>query len=249
MFNKKAFTLAEILITLGVIGIVSALTIPSLMHAYKKHLIETRLKYTVSVLSNLARQVQEEEGSFQSIYQRTADDGNLNNRSVAFHEVLLKYIKAYPCSSIKSYGYRISQRQCMVTASRNFSNWQGIVAGEKLVLPNGIGFSFYNQNTTGNIPVDVDLGISSHKMIYGVDYFKLILVPDGQIKAVNKDGSGWHFKCNSKFRGSDSKVITNVRERCEDTGRDDYQGYYSTYCAALIECNGWKIPKDYPIKF
>ena len=118
------------------------------------------------------------------------------------------------------------------------------------MLPNGIGFAFYNMDTTGNIiPVDIDLGISSHKMIYGVDYFKLILVPDGQIKAVNKDGSNYHFKCSSTFRGSDNEVITNVRERNEDPGRDDYQGYYATYCAALIECNGWKIPKDYPIKF
>ena len=36
---KKAFTLAEVLITLGIIGIVAAMTIPNLMNNYtqKKH--------------------------------------------------------------------------------------------------------------------------------------------------------------------------------------------------------------------
>lgn len=34
------FTLAEVLITLGIIGVVAALTIPNLMTAHKKHKIE-----------------------------------------------------------------------------------------------------------------------------------------------------------------------------------------------------------------
>ena len=34
---KKAFTLAEILITLGIIGVVAAITIPGLITTYKAH--------------------------------------------------------------------------------------------------------------------------------------------------------------------------------------------------------------------
>jgi len=41
---KKAFTLSEVLITLGVIGVVSALTIPSLIQNYQKHLFVSQLK-------------------------------------------------------------------------------------------------------------------------------------------------------------------------------------------------------------
>lgn len=33
---KKAFTMAEVLITLGIIGIIAALTIPNLIEGYKK---------------------------------------------------------------------------------------------------------------------------------------------------------------------------------------------------------------------
>ena len=39
---KKAFTLAEVLITLGIVGVIAAITIPGLMTAYRKKVIETR---------------------------------------------------------------------------------------------------------------------------------------------------------------------------------------------------------------
>ena len=39
-----AFTLAEVLITLGIIGIVAALTIPNVTSKYRKKVVETELK-------------------------------------------------------------------------------------------------------------------------------------------------------------------------------------------------------------
>lgn len=50
MVNKKAFTLAEVLITLGIIGIVAALTMPSLIANYKKQEYVTQLKKAVSTI-------------------------------------------------------------------------------------------------------------------------------------------------------------------------------------------------------
>lgn len=41
--KKIAFTLAEVLITLGVIGVVAAMTIPTLITSYQKHVVETKL--------------------------------------------------------------------------------------------------------------------------------------------------------------------------------------------------------------
>jgi len=46
--NKKGFTLAEVLITLGIIGIVAALTMPSLIANYKKMVYVTQLKKSYS---------------------------------------------------------------------------------------------------------------------------------------------------------------------------------------------------------
>lgn len=48
---KKAFTLAEILITLGIVGIISALTIPTLIQNYKKQVLVNQLKKATSEIS------------------------------------------------------------------------------------------------------------------------------------------------------------------------------------------------------
>ena len=47
-----AFTLAEVLITIGVIGIVAAIAIPSLINHYNDKVLETRYKKTKSILIN-----------------------------------------------------------------------------------------------------------------------------------------------------------------------------------------------------
>ncbi len=41
---KKAFTLAEVLITLGIIGVVAALTLPSLITNYKVKVLKINSK-------------------------------------------------------------------------------------------------------------------------------------------------------------------------------------------------------------
>lgn len=48
---NKAFTLAEVLVTLGIIGIISALTIPTLVNNYQKKVATTAAKKAYSTLS------------------------------------------------------------------------------------------------------------------------------------------------------------------------------------------------------
>ena len=49
----RGFTLAEVLITLGIIGVVAAMTIPMLIINYQKRLTLTRLKKTYSQLNQV----------------------------------------------------------------------------------------------------------------------------------------------------------------------------------------------------
>ncbi len=49
MTQRAGFTLAEVLITLGIIGVVAALTMPALMASYQKKVLETRIKKFYSV--------------------------------------------------------------------------------------------------------------------------------------------------------------------------------------------------------
>ena len=60
LHKKVAFTLAEVLITLGIIGVVAALTIPNVVSNYKKKVVETRLAQLYSVL-NQAVELSEEK--------------------------------------------------------------------------------------------------------------------------------------------------------------------------------------------
>lgn len=49
---KKGFTLAEVLITLGIIGIVAALTLPSLIQKHQKQVWVNQLKKSIAVWEN-----------------------------------------------------------------------------------------------------------------------------------------------------------------------------------------------------
>lgn len=59
---KQAFTLAEVLITLGIIGVVAALTIPTLIGNYQKKEVATRLQKMYNTIQNAISMAEEENG-------------------------------------------------------------------------------------------------------------------------------------------------------------------------------------------
>ena len=60
--NKVAFTLAEVLITLGVIGIVAAMTLPTLIANYKNKVLLNQAKNSYSKISNALLLVKTQNG-------------------------------------------------------------------------------------------------------------------------------------------------------------------------------------------
>lgn len=62
-FSFKAFTLAEVLITLGIIGVVASLTIPTLISNYQKEQTVTQLKKNYTAISQAIKQSEIENGS------------------------------------------------------------------------------------------------------------------------------------------------------------------------------------------
>ena len=64
--KKSGFTLAEVLITLGIIGVVAAMTIPTLMMNYQKQVWESKLKKAYSVATNACERMLVEENVFLS---------------------------------------------------------------------------------------------------------------------------------------------------------------------------------------
>lgn len=70
--KKRAFTLAEVLITLGIIGVVAAMTIPTLITNVKGARIRTQFKKSISTLNQAAK---------MNLAQYDWDFGAINNAS------------------------------------------------------------------------------------------------------------------------------------------------------------------------
>ncbi|MBO6086958.1 type II secretion system protein [bacterium] len=60
--KKSAFTLAEVLITLGVIGVVASITLPTLIKEYNKHAWVNALKQNYSLLNQGFRKMMADDG-------------------------------------------------------------------------------------------------------------------------------------------------------------------------------------------
>lgn len=67
--KKKSFTLAETLITLTIIGVIAALTVPTLISNYQKHTYVTRLKKAYSQLQNAVKMIPISEGCAAGDYE------------------------------------------------------------------------------------------------------------------------------------------------------------------------------------
>ena len=63
MRKKHGFTLAEVLITLGIIGVVSALTAPSLMSSFQKSKVGPSLKKFMNTIETANQHIMTDEGA------------------------------------------------------------------------------------------------------------------------------------------------------------------------------------------
>ena len=76
LFKKCAFTLAEVLITLGIIGIVAAMTMPALIANHRIKVLHTQFLKAYSDLSNAAKLFETHEDMTVYDYSYTYDCGN-----------------------------------------------------------------------------------------------------------------------------------------------------------------------------
>lgn len=78
---KKGFTLSEVLITLGIIGVVAALTIPELITQYKAKRLHSQFLKSYSVIQQAFKQMGEDDVS--------TDPTTYDNRT--FYKTFMKY--------------------------------------------------------------------------------------------------------------------------------------------------------------
>lgn len=109
---KTAFTLAEVLITLGIIGVVAAITIPSLISNIEDRALLSQFKKTYSMLNQALTFTNYERGVEYKCYTTNnsleAEDTNVYSRSECkeFYEDYLKHLKYLKVENIQRYPYK-----------------------------------------------------------------------------------------------------------------------------------------------
>ena len=221
-YRRVAFTLAEILITLGIIGVVAALTIPNVVSNYKKKVVETRLAKLYSVL-NQAVELSEEKNGACTTWEWGDVDKARNS------EFLEYWWKTYMADYIPS------------VDSVKTPNNSGSIGGYMVFFKDGTGLrieAIVSQYIWVVIYVNPKFNKQKFvsgayrdlvSMVSGRDYFSLYLWPE----------RGCSFDLHFYNNLSRSELI----EGC----KNPYP--YGAHCLYLIKNNGWKIPDDYPIKF
>ena len=137
--NKCGFTLSEAIITLAIIGVVAAITIPSLVQKYKERETVTRVKEFYSVFSQAYQLAILEHGTFDQWGlgdsvgvehedgSTTLDENTLNNLN-KFFDIMKKYLK---------YDYYIPFDSSNTGINADGSTPEARLSQKGLLLPNG----------------------------------------------------------------------------------------------------------------
>ena len=87
MEKFKAFTLAEVLVTLGIIGVVSAMTVPTLMQNYQRQSYVTQLHKVYNELGQAAERYKADNNLV------SLREGRIMGNKDEVHNFVLQYFK------------------------------------------------------------------------------------------------------------------------------------------------------------
>ena len=234
LIKKCAFTLAEVLITLGIIGVVAAITLPVLVQNYQKHVIINRLKVAYTTIGNAIDQAVSDYGDAQDWY---IPDGVAKVKSDYVSEhYLIPYLNIVKdCNHSKAKG-------CVPTnKSPDNSVYTLVVASSRvLLLSNGVAINVFSGSFGGT---------SNDKRI-------LIYLYINGIKDININGKDVFYTELGGYEGAytfnPNKLMpygfSNSKDRINYTTGSNSCNKNSNgmKCFALILYDNWKITKDYP---
>ena len=234
--KNLAFTLAEVLITLGIIGIVAAMVIPSLINAYQKHVTVTRLKQTYAQITQAVKLSEADNGDLSGWDMSTPDWHNYDAGATE------KFARTYIVPYLK-YNHLCGKGQTSCTKYSSKYLHGGRIAGLEnyftIVLMNGVILKIFARDTWSEIFIDINGSSGANTL--GKDLFVIVL---------NKTAAGVPMK--NRVSGVFMYGNGFTREQLLKTGYNNYicsmQGgaFNGYYCGEVIRLDGWKISKDYP---
>ena len=218
----KGFTLAEALITLGVIGVVAAVTLPTLVQHYKKQRTSARLKKFYSTMQQaiLRSEIDNGPSKYWEFQQMAYDEsGNIDyDKNQAFtYNFLNKYITPYM-------NYNKLTEGSYTPASETE---EAVEERVTLYLSDGSLIRFYLGNC---LDICYDVNGNSLPNNSGQDVFMFLLCFPPQPTA------RLGFQAYNKYRYSDRN---QALEACKNT---------NDICTPLLQYDNWEFKDDYPYK-
>lgn len=221
--NHAAFTLAEVLITIGIIGIVATITIPTLMTKYAKKRTETQLKAFYSKINQTLKMSAAENGDI---------DGLITQRTYSYDDQV-EFLKQYIFPYMKILGYE----ECSPGAQIHVC----------IDLIDGGLMTFSIDSNGGDIQYFPDANIGREKMIERkplkkttreVFAFQFAKYNNRDKKEIKSSDfvEPYVFMWDGTKEGLTKKGTWACVKNCTNCG----------YCTKMIQMNDWRIPDDYP---
>ena len=211
---KKGFTLAEVLITLGIIGVVAALTLPAVINNTEKKERQEALKKAYSSLQQALLMYQNDIGEVPT-------KSSFNNETGALKKALLPYFKgAIDC------GKGTESTACVyndtVNGSDIYKNYNGSASilssgyfdDGQYIITDGMMYFFENNsinNSAGNVFVSVDVnGSKKRPNKWGHDLFTFELTEDGKLLPMGAVGTKYEKNAASYCSETSSNTINGI---------------------------------------
>lgn len=219
------FTLAEVLITLGIIGIVAAMTIPTLIANQQKKQLSAKIVKSISTINQIIRLSENENDEF-STWEKLNDQ----------EEFINIYIRPYTkimqtCNPISKCGYKTNQwlqlnGECGGYCAPNYGGRTPFLGIDGIVYTFG-----YINTDLGDILNDND---------------NIIIIDINGKDKPNQFGKDIFFFVRDEI--SNSIIPYGADKSKEEINKDCSKTGTGLYCSAMIRANGWTIPDNYPFK-
>ena len=214
--NKiSSFTLAEVLITLGIIGIVAAMTLPTLINKHRNKILETGLKKSYSIILQAFEMYQAEHGERlkPEMLGGNGTTTDLKSQIMPYFKVLID------CDKNGS----DKQKECVYVNS-TYKTYNGINLNGSItrfddgqfVLQDGSIILIEDMQGSNKKIISVDVnGRNKNPNKWGHDIFSFQLMDNGQILPV----------------GAPNTYYTNKDEYCSLNSTNLINGIACTYYA------------------
>lgn len=237
--NNFGFTLAEVLITLGIIGVVAAITIPALISACNKNIVETRLNQTNAIILQAFRRYQADNGD-SSMSLESYGDADVNGyswqRSKDFFDEY--FGKSFNTTHTYPKGTRFPIYSA--NGTKYFGNSLGTYAVYNM-LNNGTVIGVAKNGNYDGTRIQVILNPQKKILRVGRDVFEFQYMSDGL--------SGYYAYNPQLRRNYSEGQRSSYLDACKSNSSNPlYAMDAAEFCTFLIMQNNFKVPKDYPVK-